>query len=106
MGLVRDSDSGKYYYDPFGASVDAGIYTFSPDGSRFSLVIEGGVRPTWSPDGSRIAFEGLGRDGARSRALAAKGEQPSRFMIADADGSHRQNLNLPAVGPGLWHPGR
>jgi Tol biopolymer transport system component len=95
MEVVRDSDSGKYYYDPFGTSVDAGIYTFSPEGSRFSLVIEGGMRPTWSPDGSRIAFEGLRRDG----------NQPSRFMIADADGSDRQDLSLPAMGPGFWHPG-
>ncbi len=96
MGLVRDSGSGKYYFDPIGeASVDAGIYTFSPDGSQFTLVIEGGVGPTWSADGSRIAFEGLRRDG----------DHPSRFMIADADGADRQDLSLPAMGQSLWHPG-
>ena len=94
MGLVRDSGSGKYYFDPIGEA-DAGIYTFSPDGSRFTLAIEGGVRPTWSPDGSRIAFEGLRRDG----------NQPSRFIIADADGSERQDLNLPSRGARSLAPG-
>ena len=105
MGLLRDSGSGKYYYDPLGkAGVDAGIYTFSPNGSRFTLAIEGGLRPTWSPDGSRIAFEGLGR-GEAAKALAETGVQPSSVMIADADGSDKQDLHLPSVGPGVWHPG-
>jgi Tol biopolymer transport system component len=90
MGLARLSNSDKKY-------TFAGIYTFSPDGSRFRLVIEDGVSPTWSPDGSRIAFEG---------ALSTDGITPSRLMIADADGSKRQDLNLAAAGPGLWHPGR
>jgi Tol biopolymer transport system component len=89
MGLARLSGSNTYTF--------AGIYTFSPDGSRFRLVIEDGVSPTWSPDGSRIAFEG---------ALSTDGITPSRLMIADADGSDRQDLNLSAAGPGLWHPGR
>jgi Tol biopolymer transport system component len=90
MGLARLSNSHKKY-------TFAGIYTFSPDGSRFTHVIKDGVSPTWSPDGSRIAFEG---------ALSTNGIIPSRLMIADADGSDRQDLNLRAAGAGLWHPGR
>jgi hypothetical protein len=65
------------------------IYTFAPDGSDFTKVIDGGAHPFWSPDGSRIAFNVLDGSGGLS--------------IADADGSNVQTLTSGFPGP--WHPG-
>ena len=64
------------------------IYTFAPDGSDFTMVIDGGGNPFWSPDGSQIAYVVLGPD--------------SSLQIADADGSNVRNLGLGSSGP--WHP--
>ena len=65
------------------------IYTFSPDGSNFTKVIEGGGNPFWSPDGSQIAYIVLdGSDGV---------------SVADADGSNVQTFAFGSSGP--WHPG-
>lgn len=73
----------------------ASIYTFTPDGSAFTRVIEYGGSPSWSPDGSRIAYE---------RYLDAH-EETGDLVIADADGSNVDDFILYA-GPGVWHPGR
>jgi hypothetical protein len=62
------------------------IYTFAPDGSEFTELISGGFGPQWSPDGSQIAYDGLG--GA---------------AVADADGSNVRTLGTGRAGP--WHPG-
>lgn len=35
----------------------AGIYTFAPNGSGFTRVIRHALAPSWSPDGSQIAYE-------------------------------------------------
>ena len=64
------------------------IYTFASDGSYFTKVIEGGFNPSWSPDGSQIAYGLPGRDGV---------------SVADADGSNVQEFSFGGVGP--WHPG-
>jgi Tol biopolymer transport system component len=64
------------------------IYTFAPDGSDFTKVIDDGLNPFWSPDGSQIAYGAPGSDG---------------LWIADADGSNIQTF--PIGGPGPWHPG-
>jgi Tol biopolymer transport system component len=65
------------------------IYTFAPDGSDFTKLIEGGANPYWSPDGSQIAYVVLGGSPG--------------FSIADADGSNVQVFDFGGVGP--WHPG-
>jgi Tol biopolymer transport system component len=76
------------------------IYTFAPDGSGLTRVINDGIMPYWSPDGSQIAYtiECLeGTDGCPSmdgsdRVLA----------VADADGSDARPFGFAISGP--WHP--
>jgi dipeptidyl aminopeptidase/acylaminoacyl peptidase len=63
------------------------VYTFAPDGSGFTRAITGGVSPSWSPDGSRIAF------------ATATGS----LAIANADGSDVQVFFLDSA-PAVWHP--
>ncbi len=64
------------------------IYTFASDGSGFTQVVTGGANPSWSPDGSQIAYEVL--DGSLNG-----------LRILDADG-----VRIIGVGrPGPWHPG-
>ena len=65
------------------------IYTFAPDGSDFTKVIDGGANAFWSPDGSQIAYELLDGSGG--------------LTIADANGSNIRSLSLGSQGP--WHPG-
>jgi dipeptidyl aminopeptidase/acylaminoacyl peptidase len=70
------------------------IYTVAPDGSDFTKVITGGMKPYWSPDGSQIAYT-IPYD-------VEQGESPG-LAIADADGSNIQEFGFAASGP--WHPG-
>jgi hypothetical protein len=67
-----------------------GIYTFAPDGSDFTKVIEGGMNAFWSPDGSQIAY-----------LRPYDGPRPG-LAIANADGSDVR-FGFGASGP--WHPG-
>ena len=69
------------------------IYTFAPDGSDFTKVIDGGINPFWSPDGSQIAYMRPYGDTSTGAPLA----------IADADGSNVQVFDFGGFGP--WHPG-
>jgi hypothetical protein len=69
-------------------ALEGGTYTLAPDGSDLTKVITDGANPYWSPDGSQIAYGVPGRDG---------------FSIADADGSNVLTLSVGAAGP--WHPG-
>lgn len=79
-------------YRRFGGQEENGaIYTFAPDGSDFTMVINGGFAFHWSPDGSRIAYRCLSVD---SCTLA----------IADTDGSNVRTLGVGDSGP--WHPAR
>jgi hypothetical protein len=73
----------------------ASIYTFAPDGSRFTRVIEDGVHPTWSPDGTRIAFARYLRGG-----LGNNGD----IVIVDPDAPDKEYV-ISAGGPPVWHPG-
>jgi hypothetical protein len=67
------------------------IYTFAPDGSDFTKVIEGGMNAFWSPDGSQIAY-----------LRPYDGPRPG-LVIANADGSDVREFGFGASGP--WHPG-
>jgi len=69
-----------------------GIYIVGADGSGLRLVIPGGRYPYWSPDGSRISFQGSwGRTQPRPTP-----------MIADADGTHVVEFDYGGSGP--WNP--
>ena len=69
-----------------------GIYIVGADGSGLRLVIPGGRYPYWSPDGSRISFQGSwGRTQPRPPP-----------MIADADGTHVVEFDYGGSGP--WNP--
>ena len=69
------------------------IYTSAPDGSEFTMVIDGGMSPSWSPDGSQIAYV-LPYGGPRGRTHG--------LAIANADGSNVREFGFGASGP--WHP--
>jgi WD40-like Beta Propeller Repeat len=92
------------------------IYTFAPDGSDFTRMITGGQSPSWSPDGSRIAYtipceEQPTASCPEGSILRSQYEaQPRLFgggsaglAIADADGSNVREFGYGASGP--WHPG-
>lgn len=87
LGLLRT--------DPRGHVKEASVFTFAPDGSRFTRVIENGVSPTWSPDGSRIAFSRYRRGDIDLRGVIG---------IVNADGTGLEYVSANA-GPGVWHPG-
>ena len=71
---------------------DPGIYTISPDGSGLYRVVPGGTGfPTWSPDGSNIAF--------------GVPTSTPRYMVAAADGRSRTTLANGQVGsPPVFSP--
>ena len=71
---------------------EPGIYTIQPDGKNLFRVVPGGTAfPSWSPDGSRIAF-------------GVPTSNP-RYMVADSDGSRRYTLASGQVGsPPVFSP--
>jgi TolB protein len=75
---------------------EAAIYAIDLETRQTATLISGGTNtyPSWSPDGTKIAFR---------RML---GEMNSEVFVADADGSHQQNLsNHPAFdGWPAWSP--
>jgi Tol biopolymer transport system component len=68
-------------------------YTFAPDGSGFTQVIDRGDTPYWSPDGSRIAYTVRWPYTDTERGVLA---------IAGADGSNDRDFSFANSGP--WHP--
>ena len=64
---------------PVSSAAEPGVYTIQPDGQGLFRAVPGGTGfPTWSPDGSKIAF-------------AVPTANP-RFMIAAANGSTRMTI--------------
>lgn len=92
LGLRRDPTSG--------------IYTFAPDGSGFTRVIRDAVAPSWSPDGSQIAYKGVvlnQRPCPENPNHNCGNEDLSGGLgIADADGSHAHTFGIGGSGP--WNP--
>lgn len=70
---------------PASSASEPGIYTIQPNGQGLYRVVPGGTGfPTWSPDGSQIAF-------------AVPTSNP-RFMIGASDGSSRITLANGGIG--------
>jgi Tol biopolymer transport system component len=82
---------------------DDGIWVVGSDGSELRMVIRHGHNPTWSPDGSLLAYATWKELGTWNGV---------RLRIADADGSHVQTLaHIDTTsevgwfnGPGTWNP--
>jgi Tol biopolymer transport system component len=95
---VGPAGNGLIAFDSHGT-----IVTMAPDGSRERPITVGpalATYPTWSPDGTRIAY-------FEQPAL----RKPAALFVADADGSHRINVtaaltgSVPRIGPGAaWSP--
>ena len=84
----------------------AGIYTFAPDGSGFTRVIRDAVAPSWSSDGSQIAYKSyvLNHRPCPENPNHDCGiaDLSSGLGIADADGSHAHTFGVGGSGP--WIP--
>lgn len=84
----------------------AGIYTFAPDGSGFTRLIRDAIAPSWSPDGSQIAYESYVMLPCPENPNTCWGEDRSGGLgVADADGSDLQQVEgVRPVGPIAWNP--
>jgi hypothetical protein len=86
-GNIRPAWSSDGTQIAFSCSRETGIQVVATDGSGLRTLIPNGSNPYWSPDGSRIAFE----------------VEIPRLAIANADGTHVQVFEYPAVA-GPWNP--
>jgi Tol biopolymer transport system component len=94
LDWTRDADSPAWLRDRLVyASGDGSIRSAAPDGSRATVVIPPAVRassPTFSPDGTRLAF-------------LAPADGSAQLFVAAADGSHAVNVSRFAGGD-VEHP--
>lgn len=82
----------------------AAIYTFAPNGTGFTRLIRDAVSPSWSPDGSQIAYKSLIMHPCPEDPDLCWSEDLSGGLgVADADGSHAQTFGVGGSGP--WNPG-
>src|SRR6478736_3276335 len=63
----------------------SGLVTMLPDGGAGAAVGSGG-QPDWSPDGRRLTL------------VVRRGERPSLLYVQAADGSHRRQVRVQALG--------
>lgn len=79
--FVRAFEAGTRFdtADVFGRYVGGDIWQLDPDSGRESHLIKDAFNPSWSPDGTRIAFD-------------ASWSGPRRIWIADARGRNAQQL--------------
>jgi hypothetical protein len=81
----------------------AGIYTFAPDGSGFRRLIPDAIAPSWSPDGSQIAYKNYVMHPCPDDPDNCWSEDLSGGLgVADANGSHAHEFGVGGSGP--WHP--
>ena len=101
--IVPDPGAGHVYgleWSPTGDRIalgwggveSNGIYTFAPDGSNFTQVITDAESPSWSPDGSQLAYS----------VECVEQDEGCGVGIADADGSNVRTFDFGLSGP--WHP--
>jgi WD40-like Beta Propeller Repeat len=83
--LVWSQDGARLAFD-----TDDGIWVVGSDGSGLRKLIPNGEKPSWSPDGSRIAYQVSGPTGS------------GPLRIADADGGNVQKFTWGYSGP--WNP--
>lgn len=84
----------------FGYSLGGGIWTVPSFGGRAASVLDGGFNPSWSPDGSRLAFD-ASLDGPR-RIWTAAPDGTDRLRIS-TDGSEGAAHIRPQWSPdGRW----
>jgi Tol biopolymer transport system component len=90
--------NGKIAFERFTTSgnppPDAALYLIDEDGTNETRLTSGAV-PSWSPDGQKIAFVSIPRDG-----------KPSDIYVLDADGTNKVRVaDDPAAGHGpAWSP--
>jgi dipeptidyl aminopeptidase/acylaminoacyl peptidase len=84
----------------------AGIYTFAPNGSGFTRLIRDAIAPSWSPDGSQIAYESYVMIPCPESPDTCWSEDRSGGIgVADADGSDLQRIEgVHPVGAIAWNP--
>ena len=90
--------NGKIAFERFTISgnppPDAALYLIDEDGTNETRLTSGAL-PSWSPDGQKIAFVSIPRDG-----------EPSDIYVLDADGTNKVRVaDDPAAGQGpAWSP--
>ena len=97
-GVMRGAVPGGLAWSPDGRQLAFGsgyapdeIWVVNADGTGLTRRITNAKFPSWSPDGTRIAFE--------NKNLRTNGHG---LMIADVDGTNRRSLSF--AGPGPWNP--
>jgi dipeptidyl aminopeptidase/acylaminoacyl peptidase len=90
--LVWSPDGTRLAFDieVYGDTERTGIYVVDADGSDLRLAVPGGSTPSWSLDGSRIAYQRIA------------GSATGSLEIANLDGTHVETFGYGGAGP--WNP--